>query len=117
MIKFMTYNILDGGAGREEFILQVLRTAQPDIAVLQEVTHQQTIQDLAQAFGMDFFFAQGSTHHHLALLSRFPIVSRQSLHPFPPIRTTILEAAIECAPGQHIRVCGVSPGAPSRHPA
>jgi exonuclease III len=107
MIKFATYNILNGGVGREDLILQVLRASRPDIAMLQEVTRQQTVQEMAQALDVDFFFAQGNTSRHLALLSRLPIISQQSWHPFPPIRAAILEATVEPAPGKHIYLLGV----------
>jgi endonuclease/exonuclease/phosphatase family metal-dependent hydrolase len=36
-LRVMTYNILDGGQNREEHILDVIKTSQPDIVILQEV--------------------------------------------------------------------------------
>jgi endonuclease/exonuclease/phosphatase family metal-dependent hydrolase len=106
-LRVVTYNIQDDGAGREEFILEVLRTIQPDVAILQEVGHPNTAGKFAQALNMGLYFAQGNSIRHLALLSRLPISAQHSYHPSPPIHTTILEASIEYAPDQHLRVFGV----------
>ena len=106
-LRLMTYNILDGGAGREDYILQVLQTVRPDVAVLQEVFHVGFVQDLANALNMEFFFAEGNSKRHLALLSRRPIVSPQSYRPFPPIHHAVLEAEIEYSPNKRFRLFGV----------
>ena len=107
IVRFMTYNILDGGATREQFILEVLQAEQPDIVLLQEIMQAQTVEGLAQALGMNRFLARGNTSRHLALLARFPIVSAESFSPFPPIRTTVLQATVECASGKPIHLLGV----------
>jgi endonuclease/exonuclease/phosphatase family metal-dependent hydrolase len=106
-IRFMTYNIQDGGQNRERFVLQVLKANRPDIAVLQEVTQQSTIQGFAQELDMDFFLANGNLKRRIALLSRFPIVSRQSYQPFPPMSSAVMEAMIKVADNKHICVLGI----------
>jgi exonuclease III len=105
--KFMTYNILDGGINRENLILQVLKASQPDAVILQEVTNPNIIQNFAKVLEMKLFLAQGNSRRYLALLSRFPIIFQQNIHPFPPIKHTILEATIEYAPNQHLHLFGV----------
>ena len=48
-IKVMTYNILNGGIGREQAILDVIRSIQPDIVILQEVYTPDLLQNLGAA--------------------------------------------------------------------
>jgi exodeoxyribonuclease-3 len=107
--RVMTYNILDGGEGREEYLSQVLQAAQPDVAILQEVLHESLIQNLARVLNMNSFFAGGNRRRRVALLSRLPLVSCQSYHPFPPIWHNVVEAAIEYQPGQRLWLFGVHP--------
>lgn len=102
----MTYNILDGGLGREQLILDVLKAVGADAVLLQEVKDPSIVQSFAAALSMHFFLAEGNSKRHLALLSRFPITSRYSYHPFP-LRHTLLEATIECASNQYIHLFGV----------
>lgn len=73
-LRVMTYNILDGGAGREEMIFKVIQTAQP-----------------------------------VTLLSRIPITSSRSHHPFPPITRNVVDAEIEWFSGSPLRIIGVHP--------
>ncbi len=103
----MTYNILQGGEGREQALFEVLRSVRPDIAVLQEVRNPQTIRDWARSLGMQVFIAQGNVGRHLALMSNAPILSRRAHRPFPPMLHVFLEAAVEMAPGEHLWVYGV----------
>jgi endonuclease/exonuclease/phosphatase family metal-dependent hydrolase len=106
LFRLMTYNILDGGAGREQLILDVLKAVGADAVLLQEVMDPSIVQSFATALNMYFFFAEGNSKRHLALLSRFPIISRHSHHPFP-LRYTLLEATIECALDRYIHLFGV----------
>ena len=105
----MTYNILDGGEGREEYLLEVLRVVQPDIVVLQEVFHAGFVQNLGCALKMDSFFAGGARKRHVALLSRLPVITCQSHHPFPPIWRNVIEAEIEYQPDKRLRLFGIHP--------
>jgi endonuclease/exonuclease/phosphatase family metal-dependent hydrolase len=102
----MTYNILDGGIGRESYILDVLRAIQPDVIVLQEVLHADFAQTLGRALDMETFFAAGNTKRQLALLSRLPIIAKQSYHPFL-IHRTVLEAEIKYTPNQRFAIFGI----------
>jgi hypothetical protein len=87
----MTYNILDGGRQREGLIAEVLRATQPDIAILQELAHRDTLKQFATLLNADCFFAPSNTARHVGLISRYPINQACSHRPFPPIRTTILQ--------------------------
>lgn len=79
--RVMTYNILDDGVGREPLILEVMRAAQPDIVVLQEVGRLETAKMLAAALHLKLSFAGGNSRRHLAVLSHFPILECHSYHP------------------------------------
>ena len=108
-LRVMTYNVLNGGTGRESLLLEVLRAAVPDIVVLQEVFDPVLVSRVADALEMQYFFARGNTKYHLALLSRWPIVASHSHHPFPPIQQTVLEATIEHPNGWRLNVFGLHP--------
>ncbi len=107
LMRVLTYNILDGGVGREQYIQEVIQAAAPDVVVLQEVFQSGFVPELARALNADFFVASGNTKRKLALLSRLPIRSRNSYHPFPPIHRAILEAEIEYTANQRLSIFGV----------
>ena len=54
----MTYNILDGGVGREAAIVEVIRSLAPDVVVLQEVMQPAWLEGLAAAVDMEYCLAQ-----------------------------------------------------------
>ena len=101
-LRVMTYNVFNGGAGRENLLREVLRAVAPDVVVLQEVFDAEFVGRLADALEMEHFFALANTKYHLALLSRWSIVAGHSHHPFPPIQQTVLEATIEHPSGQRL---------------
>jgi exodeoxyribonuclease-3 len=117
-LRLMTYNILQGGIGREDLILEVIEANQPDIIILQELNNPLLLKDLAAKLKMHMFFAKanlqltkfGNTfklgRRNIGVLSRFPIIAANSYNPFP-IRRTLLEATIEYKPGQQLTVFGI----------
>ena len=71
----MTYNILDGGVGRESAIVEVIRSLAPDAVVLQEVMQPALLEGLAAAVDMGYCLAQGPRHgRKVGLLSRLPVL-------------------------------------------
>jgi exonuclease III len=106
LIRLLTYNIKDDAHGRKPLILQLLQNVAPDVIVLQEVGHPDTVRELAQALNFSFYFAQGNTKRNLALLSRWPIVEQASYHPWPLIHTTLLATAVEYRPGNYLHIYG-----------
>jgi len=108
-MRLMTYNILNGGEGREQHIAQVIQAAKPDVVVLQEVFTAEFLKALAQPFGMDYFFGTGNKKRRVALLSRLPIHAPKSFHPAFPIWRNFIEAKIEYAPGKTFWLIGVHP--------
>jgi exodeoxyribonuclease III len=51
-LRLLTYNIKNGGTGREPFLISTIAACAPDIVLLQEATRANVIQQLAGATGM-----------------------------------------------------------------
>jgi endonuclease/exonuclease/phosphatase family metal-dependent hydrolase len=91
----MSYNIFLGGAGRMDDVTAVVREVCPDLLGIQEADDELAIARLAEATGMDYVFGIANTIHHVAFLSRLPIL-RSMNHPHPGIlRKTMLEAHVQ----------------------
>lgn len=98
----MSYNIFLGGAGRMDAITSVVREVQPDLLGIQEADDETAIATLADTMGMDYAIGRANTIHHVAFLSRFPIV-RTVNHPHPGIlRKTMLEARVVLPGGSEL---------------
>jgi endonuclease/exonuclease/phosphatase family metal-dependent hydrolase len=69
----MTYNIRQGGAGREDALLAVIRPCDPDIVIFQEAKDPAVIRTLAQGAGMQHCAAMPKLS--LGFMSRVPIAS------------------------------------------
>lgn len=105
LIRLLTYNIKNGGHGREELILDILRQSQADIIILQEAFTDTPLHAFGQALGMQYYLAVSNVKWHVALLSRFPI-SAASSHHQPPIFRGLLEATLELGQ-QQLQIFGV----------
>jgi endonuclease/exonuclease/phosphatase family metal-dependent hydrolase len=103
----MTYNILDGGIGRENHILEVIQAANPDIVLIQEVTDEDVFQSMAHHLNMNYFLGKGNRERRVALLSQFPIENFTSYQPGFPIWHNITEAIIRVPTGGMLRLIGV----------
>jgi exonuclease III len=106
-LRIVTYNILDGGLHRERAITSVPSACAPDIVILQEVMRPEFVVELVDFFGMESFVAIGNSQRHLGLLSRFPILSKQSHHSFPPIYNTILAASVSYETDKRLYLYGI----------
>ncbi len=71
--SLLTYNILRGGAGREDALASVIRASEADLVVLQEATSPAVVARLAESTGMAQWMARRGSS--LAFLSRQPVVS------------------------------------------
>ena len=111
-MRFLTYNIKDGGSGREELIAQIIEASRVDVVVLQEVTTREFVERLAEQLALHFFFAQGNSIRHLGILSRLPLSNCSSYHPFP-LQHALLEAEIEVSAHQRIAIFGIHLSAPA----
>jgi exonuclease III len=105
--RVMTYNILDGGMGREDSILEVIQAVDPDLIVIQEIIESKTLKFLAQTLQMQAFIGTGNTKRKVALLSRLPVLDFKNHHPIFPIWNNVLEAEIQHQPEKTFRLIGV----------
>ena len=93
-MRFVSYNILDGGARREEQLLDAIQAQNPDVIGLVEAEDPAVVEKLARALEMDFINAPGNSKAS-ALLSRYPI--RHTINHAPLHKTlskSLLEAAV-----------------------
>jgi endonuclease/exonuclease/phosphatase family metal-dependent hydrolase len=105
----MTYNILDGGENRQSLICEVIKEANPDVVILQEVFAEEFLKSLSQSLGMNYFMGRGNKQRKVALLSTLPVLSFQSHHPIFPIWRNFIDAEIEYEPSRTARFIGVHP--------
>jgi len=101
MLRVLTYNIRLGGTGREHAITSVIRSADPDVVVLQEATRPDVVERLAAAVAMPHWGSQ--PRGSVAYLSRVPI-AHHAWHRPPPCYHAFLELALA---DREVRVFGV----------
>jgi endonuclease/exonuclease/phosphatase family metal-dependent hydrolase len=70
-LRVLSYNVLRGGAGREDALAAVITSCAPDIVILQEATQPSIVQHLARACEMAHWAA--SPGHSVAFMSRVEI--------------------------------------------
>ena len=78
-MRLLTYNIRQGGLGREEALAAVIRDAAADLVVLQEATNPRVVEGLARETGMAGWGARAG--HSLGFLSRHPVADAQWRRP------------------------------------
>jgi endonuclease/exonuclease/phosphatase family metal-dependent hydrolase len=71
-VRIVSYNILDGGAGRADPLAEVILAQRPDIIVIVEADDATVVERIAHRTKMDFIHAQGG-RKGAAILSRFTI--------------------------------------------
>src|ERR1700716_3075619 len=74
-MRVMTWNIWDGGAPRVPLITEVIAAANPDVLLLNEADDEAVVAGLASRLGYHHLWARGSGDKHIALLTRFPVVT------------------------------------------
>ena len=70
-MRILSYNIRHGGTGRESALADVIRSADPDVVVLQEATKPNVIERLADKTGLTHWGSRAG--ESLGYLSRQPI--------------------------------------------
>jgi exodeoxyribonuclease-3 len=90
-VRFLTYNIREGGVGRAEQIAEVINAAAPDFVALQEARDPTVVARIATLTGMGFSGSQRD--HSTGFISRVPVVNHAWRHP-PRTRHAILEVAL-----------------------
>lgn len=71
-MRLLTYNIRHGGRGREAAIAAVIRSASPDLVVLQEARYPDAVNRIADLAGLAQYGARRG--ESLAFISRKPVV-------------------------------------------
>ncbi len=92
----LTYNVLLGGHGRQEQILDVLARANPDVIALQEASDPVLVERLATRLGMVAVSgepADPASRLNVVVLSRHPVV-RSANHPHAGMLRTHLEVEV-----------------------
>jgi len=100
-LRILSYNIERGGKGREEKIAEIIRSAQPDLVLLQEAYDAAVVMTLGKACGMSTWAS--SPGQSVAFLSRTP-VERHAWHRVWFARRAYLEVVLQGGQG---RVFGV----------
>lgn len=100
-LRLLSYNIRLGGRGREEKLAEVIRSAQPDVVMLQEAGDRDVVARLSQLTEMPHWDAR--PNHSTAFLSRVNIAHHDWEQP-RGARHAFLEVAIN-EPG--VRIFGL----------
>lgn len=111
-LKLLSYNILDGGVGRDTWIREILTQQAADMVLLQEVTNEGLFQGWASALSGNGLIARGRGKHSLGLITRLPLLEFKSVHPVP-LRHPLLYARLNDSSGQTLDVIGVHLAAPA----
>jgi len=74
-MRLVTYNIQQGGRGREQAIAAMIRSAEPDLVLLQEARYPDAVNRIADLAGLEQFGARRG--ESLAFISRAPVSHAQ----------------------------------------
>jgi endonuclease/exonuclease/phosphatase family metal-dependent hydrolase len=94
-MRIVSYNILDGGEGREALLGDVIEAQRADVVGLVEADSRDVVERLARRLKMDFVHAPGNAHAS-ALLSRWTVresINHAVLHP-AELEKSFLEAVV-----------------------
>ncbi len=97
-VRLLTYNIKNGGTGRQPFLISTIAACAPDIVLLQEATRADVIEQLASATGM----AQWATFRRqsLGFMSRTPVDHYQWHRPrfsrYAFLEVVMMGGAVRC---------------------
>ncbi len=106
--RLLTYNILDGGEGREAALIDIIHAAAPDVVVMPEVMHLAMLERMAAELAMaECRLANGPDGgRRVGVLSRLPILGWRSLPSRPPWRDGI-ELSVRPDGGQPLTIYGL----------
>lgn len=103
-MRLVSYNIQDGGRGRERAIATVLRDVRPDLVLLQEATDPGAVARIAEAAGMPLWGSRRGLSN--GFLSRIPLAdhswftTRGTRHSF--LEVVLADERTRCF-GLHLR--------------
>ena len=90
-MRFLTYNIREGGIGRAEQLAEVISDAKADFVALQEARDPVTVERIAALAGYSSFGSRPG--HSTGFLSRVPVLDFAWRHP-PRTRHALLEVSL-----------------------
>src|SRR5881628_3329826 len=90
-VRLVSYNILDGGEGRDDALAAVIESQRPDVVSLVEAESLPVLERIAGRLKMDFIQAPGKKGAS-ALLSRWPIAETIN---HAPLRKKITKSLLE----------------------
>lgn len=93
-MRLVSYNILDGGTGRDGALASVIRARNPDVIALVEAEDPSVVDAISRSFGMSAVQALGNAHGS-ALLTHWTI--RHSINHAifrPALSKSLLEASV-----------------------
>ena len=90
-MRFLTYNIREGGIGRAEQLAEVISDAKADFVALQEAHDPVTVERIAALAGYSSFGSRPG--HSTGFLSRVPVLDFAWRHP-PRTRHALLEVSL-----------------------
>lgn len=93
-MKIASYNIKDGGIGREPLIMQVIEQINADVLLLQEVVYPHLLEEISKKNRLFYYIATGNSKRNIAIMSKYQFSSINSYHPFS-LKHTLLEAKIK----------------------
>jgi len=104
-IKLVTYNILDGAMGRLDPVYETLGYLSADVSGLCEADDPQGVQYIADKLGVEALIAESPTGpHHVAMLTRRPVVSMTNLGVAIPSLTRAAMSSIVDFDGTELRI-------------
>lgn len=92
-LRVLAYNMYGGMPERLESFYQVLSSVKADLVALTEADNPDVVADLARRLGLYHTWAHGSGTHHVATMSRYPIVEWK-VYNTPPLTQAVLETRI-----------------------
>jgi endonuclease/exonuclease/phosphatase family metal-dependent hydrolase len=92
-VRVLTWNIWNGGEGRNEAIQRVLREENADVVALQEANDRAAVERLAGALGMELVYGEANSPFAVAWLSRIRVERAQN-HRLPVLEKTLLEIEV-----------------------
>ena len=90
-MRFLTYNIREGGVGRAEIIAEVIKAARPDVVALQEARDPIVVERIAKLAGFRYWGSRVA--HSTGFLSNVRVVEYAWRHP-PRTRHALLEVSL-----------------------
>ena len=100
-MRIASYNILDGGEGRADPLIEVLLAQRADVVALVEAEDATVLERIARRMNMDYVSAPGNQSGASALLSRFPIRDSINHAAFQPrLSKSLLQASVVDPAGQ-----------------